>query len=89
MIFLRPITGLLAGVPDHIYAKKVDKREIVDRVKEGHPAAQLYGLGAPWTNDHHKKFRQEYTSAGLTLPVLSRTMSSDLDIIRWPAISSA
>ena len=35
MIFLRPITGKLAGVPDHIYAKKVDKREIVDRVKEG------------------------------------------------------
>ena len=58
MIFLRPITGLLAGVPDHIYAKKVDKREIVDRVKEGHPAAQLYGLGAPWTNDHHKKFQK-------------------------------
>ena len=60
MIFLRPITGKLAGVPDHIYAKKVDKREIVDRVKEGHPAAQLYGLGAPWTNDHHKKFNRTY-----------------------------
>ena len=60
MILLRPITGKLAGVPDHIYAKKVDKREIVDRVKEGHPAAQLYGLGAPWTNDHHKKFNRTF-----------------------------
>ena len=60
MIFLRPITTKIAGQPANIFAKKVNRAEIVDHVKKGHPAAQLYGLGAPWTNDHHKKFNRTY-----------------------------
>ncbi len=60
MIFLRPLTTKIAGQPANIFAKKVDKKEIVDHVKKGHPAAQLYGLGAPWTNDFHKKFNRTY-----------------------------
>lgn len=60
MIFLRPLTTKIAGQPANIFAKKVNKKEIVDHVKKGHPAAQLYGLGAPWTNDNHKKFNRTY-----------------------------
>jgi hypothetical protein len=60
MIFLRPLTTKIADQPASIFAKRVDKKEIVDKVKKGHPAAQLYGLGAPWTNDNHKKFNRTY-----------------------------
>lgn len=56
MVFLRPITTKIAGVSSNIFAKRVDKKEIVERVVEGHPTAQLYGLGAPWTRDDHPKF---------------------------------
>ena len=58
MIFLRPLTVEVRSQNNNIFAKRIDKNEIIDRVVEGRPVAQLYGLGAPWTNDNHKKFNR-------------------------------
>lgn len=59
MIFLRPLTAQVRGMENNLYDKKHNKPEDVpERVIEGHPVAQLYGLGAPWTNDGHKKFNR-------------------------------
>ena len=38
----------------------------------GHPVAQLYGLGAPWQNDQHKKFNRTYI-CGVGSPCLEPT----------------
>ena len=53
-VFLRPITSLVAGQPANIYDRSLQS-EIFPKVVEGKPAAQVYGLGAPWTNDRHLK----------------------------------
>ena len=58
MIFLRPITPQVKGNPAIIYDKRYDESEIPDRISLGNPVAQMYGLGAPWTNDNHKKFNR-------------------------------
>jgi hypothetical protein len=57
MIFLRPITPYIASKP-YLINKRIPKVEIVERIVEGHPVAQTYGLGAPWTNDNHKHFKR-------------------------------
>lgn len=57
MILVRPITPIVRSSP-YIIDKRIPDREIVDRIDEGHPAAQQYGLGAPWTIDNHKHFKR-------------------------------
>jgi hypothetical protein len=58
-LFLRPLTTQLAGNPANLYVKKLES-EIFDKVIEGKPISQEYGLGAPWTNDTHLKFNRTY-----------------------------
>ena len=65
MIFLRPLTANVRSDPTKMYNKKLffDKsgnsiKEMQDFVVTGRPVAQLYGLGGPWADDHHKKFNR-------------------------------
>jgi peptidyl serine alpha-galactosyltransferase len=68
MIFLRPLTAIVADAKDKLYNHKlyIDKKsgkklkDMQDYVKTGQPVAQRYGLGAPWTDDNHKKFNRTY-----------------------------
>jgi len=57
MILLRPITPFIGSRP-FIIDKHIPRHEIVNRIGDGHPAAQTYGLGAPWTNDTHRHFKR-------------------------------
>ncbi len=41
-----------------LFDRAIKPEEKFDRISLGHPAAQTYGLGAPWTNDNHKKFHR-------------------------------
>lgn len=58
MIFLRPLDAQVRGAANLLHHKKLDPAEMIDRVVEGKPVGQLYGLGAPWTNDTHMKFNR-------------------------------
>jgi len=58
MIFLRPLTPKIKGEVNLLHSKRIKEDEIFDRVQKGKPVAQTYGLGAPWTNDNHKKFNR-------------------------------
>ena len=58
MVFMRPLTTAIRGVANNIFDKSLPPSEIIDHVTKGRPVAQLYGLGAPWTNDHHLKFNR-------------------------------
>lgn len=58
MIFVRPLTTKIRGEPNILHAKNLKESELWEKVEEGKPAAQLYGLGAPWTNDKHAKFNR-------------------------------
>ncbi len=58
MILLRPITVDVSSQENAIWSMKLEKSEMIPRVVEGRPVAQLYGLGAPWTNDKHQKFNR-------------------------------
>jgi hypothetical protein len=62
MILVRPLTTTMRGQPNNLYNKHLYKTEedILEKVAAGKPVAQLYGLGAPWTNDNHKKFNRTY-----------------------------
>lgn len=57
MIFVRPITTTIRGQDNNLYDKKLEN-EMIDKVMLGRPVAQMYGLGAPWTNDTHLKFNR-------------------------------
>jgi len=57
MILVRPITPTVRSAP-YIIDKCIPDIEIVERIGEGFPAAQQYGLGAPWTIDNHKHFKR-------------------------------
>lgn len=57
MVFLRPLTPHIKGDISVLYDKAI-KEPIIDTIGLGHPVAQTYGLGAPWTNDNHKKFNR-------------------------------
>jgi hypothetical protein len=58
MIFLRPLTTKMRGQPNNLYGSYLTESDIMEKVEKGKPAAQLYGLGAPWTNDNHAKFNR-------------------------------
>ena len=60
MIFIRPLTTKMRGQPNNLYNKQLKAEDIYEKVALGKPVAQLYGLGAPWTNDNHKKFNRTY-----------------------------
>jgi hypothetical protein len=60
MIFVRPLTTKVKDRSDMLYSKRINKDEIWDYIGHGKPAGQTYGLGAPWTNDNHKKFKRGY-----------------------------
>lgn len=51
MILLRKITPYIRGQSNNLYIKRqiISDENIPIKVKKGQPAAQLYGLGAPWT----------------------------------------
>ena len=72
MIFLRPLTAKINGADNLIYNKKA--HTLIDKVSLGHPVAQTYGLGAPWTNDFHKKFNRTKI-CGVGSPCLLDTMA--------------
>jgi len=67
MLFVRPLTARVSGDPTKMYNKQnyVDKKsgktlqEMQEFVVTGKPVAQMYGLGAPWTDDNHKKFNRK------------------------------
>lgn len=46
---------ICSGMENNLYNRQA-AQELIDKVKAGRPAAQTYGLGAPWTNDIHPKF---------------------------------
>jgi hypothetical protein len=60
MILLRPITLELANNPSVLYIDDFDpKKENVPKyIGKHHPAAQIYGLGAPWTLEDRKHFNR-------------------------------
>jgi peptidyl serine alpha-galactosyltransferase len=60
MIFVRPLTTKMRGQPNNLYARNLKESDIMEKVAIGKPVAQMYGLGAPWTNDFHKKFNRTY-----------------------------
>jgi len=49
-IFLRPLTAKVAGEQNLLYTSGVKPEEVFEFVGKGHPAAQQYGLGAPWVH---------------------------------------
>lgn len=57
-LFLRPLTPDISNNPNMLYSKGIKETDKFDIISLGHPAAQTYGLGAPWTNDLHKKFNR-------------------------------
>ena len=58
MIFLRPITSKIRGQPNNILSQNMKEEDLMDKIKLGYPVSQLYGLGAPWTNDTHLLFNR-------------------------------
>jgi hypothetical protein len=62
MIFLRPLVFRVRDNPANIYMPGIDphSREVPERYGRGHPVAQLYGLGAPWTNDRGRGFNRTH-----------------------------
>ena len=58
MIFLRPLIKKIRGTQNLLYDKHTSPGPIIDEIALGKPVAQMYGLGAPWTNDYHKKFNR-------------------------------
>lgn len=56
MILLRPITEQIKGMDNMLLQLSQD--ELIDKVTRGKPVAQIYGLGAPWTIDHHRHFNR-------------------------------
>jgi hypothetical protein len=60
MLFMRPLTARLANEPANIFLKSFNPGS--DKVplyaSKGNAVAQLYGLGAPWTNDRSKSFNR-------------------------------
>lgn len=56
MILLRPLTTQVRGASNNLFPKYVTEKDIFERVSKGHPVGQVYGLGAPWTDDHHRHF---------------------------------
>ena len=64
-MFLRTITTEIKSNPNNIISGKWKQDEIFERVEKGKPVGQTYGLGAPWTNDNHKKFNRKKICGGM------------------------
>lgn len=58
MILIRPIVRKIRDLPNLLYDKKLTTERVQDEISLGYPVAQIYGLGAPWTNDTHLKFNR-------------------------------
>lgn len=59
-IFLRPITLNMAGEDNNIFYQEKTPAVVPEFIGEGVPAAQLYGLGAPWAGQRSRNFNREY-----------------------------
>jgi len=55
---VRPLGPQIRGDISLLTDRGIKDEEIVDVIGLGHPVSQTYGLGAPWTNDNHKKFNR-------------------------------
>lgn len=66
MILLRPITVRIANEKNliNLYSFNPAKDTVPERVKSGVAAAQLYGLGAPWTTKSKNFNRTEVCGVG-------------------------
>ena len=78
-IFLRPITRRIANESSTLLVQDRRRKSnnnnqkddfMIDYVDKGKPAAQLYGLGAPWTDDHHRHFNRSYICDSINSPCL-------------------
>jgi peptidyl serine alpha-galactosyltransferase len=59
-IFLRPLTAQLHSSNTLTTLWTMNELDQIKYVQQGHPAAQQYGLGAPWVNDAHLKFNRTF-----------------------------
>jgi hypothetical protein len=59
-VFLRPLTGRVAGQQSNIVSRPVMTSDIFEYVAKGKPVAQQYGLGAPWVRDMSRDFNRTY-----------------------------
>lgn len=73
MIFVRPLTTKIRGQSNNLYDKRLKDKDIIEFITLGNPVGQQYGLGAPWTNDYHKKFNRTKI-CGEGSPCLSTNM---------------
>lgn len=73
MILLRPFTLDFANNPANIFLPSFNPNtdKVPERLSRGHPVAQLYGLGAPWTIDHKAKNFNRTAICGENSPCLS------------------
>lgn len=58
MVFVRPLITKMRGEINNLYHKHILDIDVLEKVVVGKPVAQMYGLGAPWTFDTHKKFNR-------------------------------
>eukprot|EP01033_Poteriospumella_lacustris_P015820 gene15820-11322_t len=73
MILLRPFTLDFANNPANLFLPSFNPNteKVPERLSRGHPVAQLYGLGAPWTIDHKAKNFNRTAICGEHSPCLS------------------
>lgn len=83
MIILRPMTPQIQGNPANIFMGRFNPAtdRVPERVAHGTPVAQLYGLGAPWAQAHHKHFNRTAV-CGLHSPCLDTKQSFGEDHFR-------
>jgi len=62
MIFLRPITSKVRGKPDNVFLNNFNPGidHVPIKVQQGEPVAQLYGIGAQWTDDRNHYFNRSF-----------------------------
>jgi len=58
MIILRPFTLDIANNPTNLFLGQGPPVDMPKRIGKGSPAAQIYGLGAPWASDRSKHFNR-------------------------------
>eukprot|EP01034_Spumella_vulgaris_P035952 gene35952-44333_t len=58
MVFVRPITTAIRSNNNNLHSNQITDEDLFETIGQGRPVAQTYGLGAPWTNDNHKKFNR-------------------------------
>jgi len=62
MIFLRPLTDRIRGEENNLFMRgfRLKEDQIQKLIGKGQPAAQLYGLGAPWADSHNRNFNRTH-----------------------------